>query len=163
MVCGAHGYAWPKRVRGESEIGALQVRLHSTTRSVDLVPADSACRIAPGNLPCHQPAQAALVDGANLDLRSAPLRRSTYPLPPRLLFALTSEPQDNRTQPQAPLPAYTQTSFLIPTLPSLRRPWLGERVETLRPRLKRGPTANSPPERAHGEGPATARIRRPTS
>ena len=84
--------AWPKRVRGESEIGALQVRLHSTTRSVDLVPADSVCRIAPDNLPCHQPAQTALVDGANLDLRSAPLRRSTYPLPSYLLFALTSEP-----------------------------------------------------------------------
>ena len=96
----------------------------------------------------YQPARTAPVDGANLDLRSAPLRRSTYPLPPRLLFALTSEPQDNKTQPQAPLPAYTQTSFLIPTLPSLRRPWLGDRVETLRPRLKRGPTANSPPERA---------------
>ena len=52
----------------------------------------SALVIAPDNLPCHQPARTAPVDGANLDLRSAPLRRSTYPLPSYLLFALTSEP-----------------------------------------------------------------------
>ena len=88
------------------------------------------------------------VDGANLDLRSAPLRRSTYPLPPRLLFALTSEPTGQQDATSSGTLRLHTDFILIPTLPSLRRPWLGDRVETLRPRLKRGPTANSPPERA---------------
>eukprot|EP01044_Picomonas_judraskeda_P011276 COSAG03_NODE_1521_length_3939_cov_8.358333_3_plen_188_part_00 len=81
---------------------------------------------------------------------SAPPRYAALPTLSHPTYSSPSplNPPDNRTQPQAALFAYTQTSFLIPTLPSLRRPWLGDRVETLRPRLKRGPTANSPPERA---------------
>ena len=81
-----------------------------------------------------QPARTAPVDGANLDLRSAPLRRSTYPLPPRLLFALTSEPTGQQDATSSATPRL-HTDFIFDSHPPI--PWAS---------VVRRASGNTPPE-----------------